>query len=30
VVTALPLTKVGKIDKRALRELIAEKLAAVG
>jgi 2,3-dihydroxybenzoate-AMP ligase len=30
VVASLPMTKVGKIDKRALREVIADKLAAVG
>jgi 2,3-dihydroxybenzoate-AMP ligase len=30
VVDSMPLTKVGKIDKRALREAIAQKLAAVG
>ncbi|MCW3492676.1 (2,3-dihydroxybenzoyl)adenylate synthase [Microbacterium sp. SSM24] len=30
VVSSLPLTKVGKIDKRALREVIAEKLTAIG
>jgi len=30
VVDSMPLTKVGKIDKRALREAIAEKLAAIG
>jgi 2,3-dihydroxybenzoate-AMP ligase len=30
VVDTLPLTKVGKIDKRTLREQIAEKLAAIG
>jgi len=29
VVESMPLTKVGKIDKRALREVIAEKLAAI-
>jgi len=29
VVDSMPLTKVGKIDKRALREAIADKLAAI-
>ena len=30
IVDSMPLTKVGKIDKRALREAIAEKLASIG
>ncbi|WP_137843306.1 AMP-binding protein [Microbacterium sp. 2FI] len=30
VVDSMPLTKVGKIDKRALRETIAARLAAIG
>jgi len=30
IVESMPMTKVGKIDKRALRETIAEKLAAIG
>jgi len=29
IVDSMPMTKVGKIDKRALRETIAEKLAAI-
>jgi len=29
IVDSMPLTKVGKIDKRALREAIAEKLASI-
>jgi 2,3-dihydroxybenzoate-AMP ligase len=29
IMEALPMTKVGKIDKRALREGIAAKLASV-
>jgi non-ribosomal peptide synthetase component E (peptide arylation enzyme) len=30
IVDSMPLTKVGKIDKRAIRETVAEKLAAIG